>query len=663
MKKFKLLHQRAPGDVLMLTALVRDIARAYPGQYGIDVLTSYGEIWQNNPYLLRSTPENAKEYHPLTMDYGKHMPHHVTKAKGTHFVGAFHQEFKFKTGIVVPLTEPRGDLHLTPADALPMALPSRYWVILAGGKTDFITKHWSYTGYQSVADVLQGMGIPVVQAGGTSQSGKVKDLHMPLHGVVNLLGKTTLRQFMQVLANADGVICTITFAMHAAAALGKPCVVIAGGREEPWWEAYHRDNPNLGVSASKLPVNHRDLHTVGQLVCRPEWAARGCWKSYATPAQARAAESTSYCLRPVSTPGQVLPECMSKISTERVLESVLSYYYDGTLPPIPGSAVTGLATTNSPVIIELPNKQQAIVRLELLTPAGGSPGAVSLPVVAESPPAPVKELPKPPPPVLAAAPVPTAVTYPSLDVTSFSLLYGEYYDMHARHLKGLIDTVNQSVKIRVFCNQVGRTTKALVDRYVAEGKIEVAYHEPVNINKYPAMRKMFNDPAHPITTPWIMWFDDDTMVDVDRSWFAKVCQVTLDVTSGNPMVAMIGIDPRFYTLTPALAVWIRNATWYKKRPFRDTAGKPGPGCDKTHFLAGSFWLMKTSVMQELGIPDVRLNHNGGDVAIGEMLYQGGYSTYPWLKQKGTILWSAQKRRGFAEGAFGIGTPDTPSTSP
>lgn len=660
MKKYTLLHQRAPGDVLMLTSLVRDIAITYPGQFGINVVTPHGEIWQNNPYLLRATPETAKEYIPLSMDYGRHMPHHLTKAKGTHFIGAFHQDFKLKTGVVVPLTEPRGDLHLTAEDTLPSVIPPRYWVILAGGKTDFITKHWSYARYQAVADTLTGMGIPVVQAGGAQKSGEVKDLHVPLKGVVDLLGKTSLRQFMQLIAKADGVICTITFAMHAAAALGRPCVVIAGGREEPWWEAYHRDNPNLGVNAHKLPVNHRYLHTVGELVCRPEFADRGCWKSYVTPSQSKTANTASCCVRPVATPGQILPECMQTITIPRVIESVLSYYYDGTLTPIEGAPVTGLAAAGSPVLIDLPGNKKAVVRVELVD-VDKPVGVASLPVVqASSLSIPEKAVTT----SVAETTVPAMpTTYPSISVTACSLLYGDYYDMHARHLNGVINTTGGNVKLRVFCNQVGRTTRSLVDRYVREKKIDVAYFEDKNINKYPAMRKMFFDKDKPITTPWVMWFDDDTMVDVDGQWFSKLCRTTLDVTQNNPLVAMVGVAPCHYSLTPQKAIWIRSAPWYKGRPFRDSAGREGHGCDKIHFLCGSFWVMRTDVIQELNIPDGRLNHNGGDVAIGEMLYQNGYSTYAWLKQKGTIIWSSHKRRGFAEGAFGIGQPDTPAGSP
>jgi hypothetical protein len=44
---------QAPGDVLMLTAAVRDLHRAYSGQFQTDVRTSADALWDNNPNITR----------------------------------------------------------------------------------------------------------------------------------------------------------------------------------------------------------------------------------------------------------------------------------------------------------------------------------------------------------------------------------------------------------------------------------------------------------------------------------------------------------------------------------------------------------------------------------------------------------------------------------
>ena len=41
----------SPGDILMMTAAVRDLHLAYPGRFRTDVRTSAGAIWENNPYI------------------------------------------------------------------------------------------------------------------------------------------------------------------------------------------------------------------------------------------------------------------------------------------------------------------------------------------------------------------------------------------------------------------------------------------------------------------------------------------------------------------------------------------------------------------------------------------------------------------------------------
>ena len=42
---------QCPGDIMMLTAAVRDLQKAYPGRFEIDVRTSATGLWENNPYL------------------------------------------------------------------------------------------------------------------------------------------------------------------------------------------------------------------------------------------------------------------------------------------------------------------------------------------------------------------------------------------------------------------------------------------------------------------------------------------------------------------------------------------------------------------------------------------------------------------------------------
>lgn len=324
MQKLILRHTRAPGDILVMTALVRDLALAHPGRFRVSVDTPATDIWRHNPYVV-PIRENA-DGRVVTLSYGDYIP--KAAREPIHFLTSFHSDFEAKVGVKVPLTHPTPDLHLTAEETAARHVPGRYWVVLAGGKLDFTTKHWVYARQQKVVDAIRGMGLGVVQLGGRGSN--PSHYHPKLDGTLDLIGLTNLREMMQIVAWADGVVCTITFAMHLAAALGKPCVVTAGGREQWWWEAYHRDNPGLAPVAHKLQVNHRYLHTLGKLDCCR--GPKACWKNKVLQSE----RDKSYCVYPrMVEGGQTVPLCQDMITVEKVVESVISYYLDGTLPPLP----------------------------------------------------------------------------------------------------------------------------------------------------------------------------------------------------------------------------------------------------------------------------------------------------------------------------------------
>ena len=46
-------HRWALGDTVLMTALVRDIHRAYPDKYEIKVDTNWTNVWWNNPHVTK----------------------------------------------------------------------------------------------------------------------------------------------------------------------------------------------------------------------------------------------------------------------------------------------------------------------------------------------------------------------------------------------------------------------------------------------------------------------------------------------------------------------------------------------------------------------------------------------------------------------------------
>lgn len=318
MRRLILRSFQSPGDVLMLTAAVRDLHVAHPGKFQTDVRTSADEIWLNNPHL---TPlkENQSDVEVLEMHYPLI---HQCNQRAFHFIHGYPQYLEDRLNLRIPVTHFRGDVHLTadekraPIPGLEQGVPERFWIMVAGGKHDFTAKWWNPACYQQVVDHFRGR-IQFVQCG------EAGHWHPPLEGVVNLIGKTPLRDFVRLMHHADGVVCPVTFAMHLAAAVEtKPerpkhraCVVIAGGREPPQWEAY---------------PHHQFISTNGALPCCGDG---GCWKSRCqTVGDGDAKDRQNLCEQPVQvSPELRIPKCLDMIRAEDVIRRIELYYQGGAL--------------------------------------------------------------------------------------------------------------------------------------------------------------------------------------------------------------------------------------------------------------------------------------------------------------------------------------------
>ncbi len=191
---------------------------------------------------------------------------------------------------------------------------ARFWIVVSGGKTDFTAKWWDPERYQRVVDAFAGM-IQFVQVGEASHH------HPALEGVIDLRGKTDLRQLVRLVHHADGVLCGVTSLMHLAAAVPtksgrpgrRPCVVVAGAREPTHWEAY---------------PHHQYLHRVGAIPCAE---SGGCWKSRVVPLGDGAEQDRSLCKSPVHGAGVIIPKCLSLISVSDVIRAIETYYEGGVL--------------------------------------------------------------------------------------------------------------------------------------------------------------------------------------------------------------------------------------------------------------------------------------------------------------------------------------------
>lgn len=235
-------------------------------------------------------------------------------------------------------------------------------------------------------------------------------------------------------------------------------------------------------------------------------------------------------------------------------------------------------------------------------------------------------------------------------ITVCVLLYGEdHHALHRRCLNSICQTVPPSrIDLRVACNQVGLETT----NYLNTLPVTKQYVDHKNRRKYPAMRQMFFDAQQPIETNYVIWFDDDSYV-LNPDWLSILAQTIVN-QKPRDKIGMYGYK-MFHPLDltqrpggPDPRAWFKAAKWFKNLDFRNKQGRGVPNGSKIHFVVGGFWAISREAIIACDIPDARLNHNGGDITIGEQLYQGGYKMKQFNENKQYVKTSGAPRRGFRE---------------
>ena len=295
----------------MLTAAVRDLHLTYPNRFLTDVRTTCGELWENNPYVTSlsdgdSDVRSVECHYPL-INRSNEAPYHC--------IHGFIEHLNETLGLKIRPTAFKGDIHISAAEKSWFSQVEEltgeetpFWIVAGGGKYDYTIKWWSAERYQRVIDHFQGKILFV-------QVGEIGHFHPRLKGVVDLRGKTSLRQLVRLVYHAQGVLCPVTGLMHLSAAVPvkdprqvyRPCVVVAGGREPAHWEAY---------------PNHQFIHTTAALPCCLEG---GCWKSRTEPLGDGDEEDRHLCLDVVGH----LPRCMDMISSDEVIRRIELYFQGG----------------------------------------------------------------------------------------------------------------------------------------------------------------------------------------------------------------------------------------------------------------------------------------------------------------------------------------------
>jgi ADP-heptose:LPS heptosyltransferase len=325
MRQLILRNFLSAGDIVMLTAAVRDLHRTYPGEFLTDVRTPFPDLWAHNPFI---TPLDENEPGVEVMEC--HYPLiHQSNTTPCHFLHGFPAHLNDELGLRIRVTDFKGDIYISEDEKAwfskidETAGPTQpFWLLVSGGKRDYTIKWWDHERYQQVVDHFRDR-IQFVQVGEPSHH------HPSLRGVVDLRGQTDLRQLVRLMYHAQGAISPVSLLMHLAAAVetppgaprNRPCVVIAGGREPPHFTAY---------------PHHQFIHTVGALRCCDNG---GCWKSRTLPLHDgdEKDQPGELCVDVVGH----LPRCMHMITADEVIRRVELYVNGGAIQYLPREVSTG----------------------------------------------------------------------------------------------------------------------------------------------------------------------------------------------------------------------------------------------------------------------------------------------------------------------------------
>ena len=299
----------SPGDVCTLTAALEALHAAYPGQYLTDVRTPCDELFLYNP---RITKLHESEARVIEMHYTDLI--NCADDVPNHFLRGYCFDLAKNLGVSLELNANRPRLYLSGEEKATHPLvqhrvsskPVPYWLVTAGIKSDYTLKQWPVEYYQDVVRHFRGK-VQFVQVGSSEHD------HPELDGVINLVGKTDLRQLVCLAYHADGGLGPITLLQHLCAAFEKPYVALLGGREPLNWTQY--------------PLQ-TTLHTLGKLPC---CRFRACWRSRVVPLNDGSEQDNILCESPILGMARPVGKCMALIRPADVVRAIEGYFEGGAL--------------------------------------------------------------------------------------------------------------------------------------------------------------------------------------------------------------------------------------------------------------------------------------------------------------------------------------------
>ena len=233
-KRYVLRNMQAPGDILMLTACVRDVKRFHP-DIEIDVRVPEPSrcLFDCSPYI---TPIADNTAPLLEMSYP--LIHRSNQDNRIHFLHGFIDNFNEQTGSSVMLTEFKPDVHLLSEELnTPVFpdLPQQFVLANCGHKMDFVAKAVPTCIWEEIFARLKN--VTFIRVGSAPDGNNVQP-EISAANLIDKVGQTDIRQLLRLSSQSVGVITPVSLPMHAAACFYRAACVLTGGFEPLSWEHY-----------------------------------------------------------------------------------------------------------------------------------------------------------------------------------------------------------------------------------------------------------------------------------------------------------------------------------------------------------------------------------------------------------------------------------------
>ncbi|TCK05230.1 glycosyltransferase family 9 protein [Phorcysia thermohydrogeniphila] len=284
------------GDLILVSPLLKSLKRTFPGaEVSLVVRKGFEEVFRGAPFVSQIIPFDKKgvwkfsrllasgDFELVVSPHRSHRTSLILWLSGIKrrigfdkagFSFFYTDRVKYRMGkgiheidrnldLLRPLErdysvvyDREPELPLTPAEvgkALKKFSLEKSYVVLAPGSV-WRTKAWLPEYYAEVANYFKGKGLTVVLVGSPSDSPYCKRVEELSEGVINLCGKTSLREFFSVVKGALLVISNDSSPVHVAISVGTPVLEIYGATVPEFGFFPYRNG---------LYVELEDLH------CRP----------------------------------------------------------------------------------------------------------------------------------------------------------------------------------------------------------------------------------------------------------------------------------------------------------------------------------------------------------------------------------------------------------